>query len=32
MGDDGVWVSRLDVLRPDQTWLTTVEFGMKRVQ
>ncbi len=32
VGSDGIWVSRLEVLKPDKTWVTVMEFRMKRVK
>lgn len=31
VGEDGVWVSKVEYLRPDKTWLKVMEFRMKRV-
>lgn len=31
VGADGVWVSRIDILQPDGTWLQVMEFRMTRV-
>jgi hypothetical protein len=32
VGDDGVWVTTFEILRPDKTWLQAMEFRMKRVK
>ena len=32
VGEDGVWVSKIEYLRPDSTWFTVLEFRMKRVK
>jgi hypothetical protein len=32
IGEDGVWVSKIEILRPDKTWLQVMEFRMKRVK
>jgi hypothetical protein len=31
VGVDGVWVSKVEILRPDNSWLKVLEFHMKRV-
>ncbi len=31
VGEDNVWVSKIEYLRPDNTWLKVMEFRMKRV-
>lgn len=31
VGGDGVWVSKIEILRPDNSWLQVLEFRMKRV-
>ncbi len=30
VGEDNVWVSKVEVLRPDSTWLKVMEFRMKK--
>ena len=32
IGDDGVWITKLEILQPDQTWRQTMEFRMERVR
>jgi hypothetical protein len=31
VGADGAWVSRFDILLPDQSWLQVMEFRMERI-
>jgi len=32
IGDDGVWVTRLEILQPDETWRQVMEFRMERIK
>jgi hypothetical protein len=32
VGEDGIWVTQLEILRPDNSWLQVMEFRMKRVK
>ena len=32
IGEDGVWVSKIEILKSDKTWLQVMEFRMKRVK
>jgi len=31
VGVDGVWISKIEILQPDNSWLKVLEFRMKRI-